>query len=164
MARGMLHQKIVDELIRRQEPMTIRELQDALGVPIPQLRTALVPEFYEQREIDHHQHGRMTAWVPHAGLVRIDRIDGKERYSVPMPVVHLAPEPEVIKAVIGDSYVDEKRPGLVLLVERVTATRIEGTLFNQLEHAKDPLHGKPYGADAETFRKVWTRPDRRVAA
>lgn len=66
----MLRQKVLDLL--RAGPMTLGELSSATGSPPSVLRSALAAEFYDQREINHPEYGRVTAWVPSASALRVD--------------------------------------------------------------------------------------------
>lgn len=142
----MLRELVLRTLVERQVPMTIVELERALGVPRTLLRSALCAEWFEQREIDHPKHGRVTAWVPRKTLVRVDGVGG---YSIPLPKVEPVPEPVVIEPREGGRYCDTT--GRTLEVLEVTKTGVHGLLLGHNEESP-----QPYGADAATFHKIWT--------
>jgi hypothetical protein len=141
-----LRQKVLDLLVA-EGPQTLDQLSEATGAAPAVIKTALVAELYDTREIDHPKHGPMTVWAPRATLLRVDG-DGNYAVVTPQP----PPEkPEVIP-LVDHLYRDPKRPDVQLIVTDVTATRIEGALQTPTDH---PLEGRPYGTDATTFRKVW---------
>lgn len=148
----MLRQKITDELNRHEKPMTLRQLEAALGVPRTMLRTALIDEFYTQIEFDHPEHGRVTAWKIKPAPLMV--VDGDGRYSIPTPPVE--PEPELLKAEEGVTYVDKTKADRFLLVTEVGATRIVG----QVRDGGDEVQA--YGTDAATFHAIWQADERPI--
>lgn len=68
MIGDMLRSRIRDTLLTK-GPMTYEELETALGVPRPILRSILTEEFYNQIEVDHAEHGHMTVWALKPSLV-----------------------------------------------------------------------------------------------
>lgn len=75
----MIRQKVIDTLAA-DGPLTIEQLHCRLGVPLPILRASLATEFYRQVEIDHPEHGSVTAWTLRPSALRVD---GAGRYLLP---------------------------------------------------------------------------------
>lgn len=73
----MLRRKVIDTL--KTSPLTLAELSGRLGVPQPMLRTALTGELFRQVEVDHPEHGRVTAWTLRPSAITVD---GHGRYAV----------------------------------------------------------------------------------